>query len=181
MTIDVVMADNDSSLLIPADQTLRSNGGSGSVANVAGDLSGGGAVIPAFSPPSVGGPGSSPTKYVSPRLCGSLSPTSPTTLLPKRVLAADAAPNWRSNLLFGMTSNTAAPVPTILRQNPSFAHEVLGTSKLPRVTPVSPDVISAHPNVISSNDLVGPLAMPPPLLDVHTTLENDTPGTPAFR
>ncbi|CAM6089405.1 unnamed protein product [Calypogeia fissa] len=182
MTLDVVMADGDDScLLIPADQTLRSNGGSGSVANVVGDLSGGGADTPAFSPPSVCGPGSSPTKYVSPRLRGSLSPTSPTTLLPKRVLVADAAPNWRSNLLFGVTSNTAAPVPTISSQNPSFAREVLGTTKLSRDTPVFPDEISAHPNVISSNDLVGPLAMPPPQLDVHTTLENDTPGTPAFR
>ncbi|CAM6085018.1 unnamed protein product [Calypogeia fissa] len=182
MTLDVVMADGDDScLLIPADHTLRLNGGSGSFTNVAGDLSGGGVDSATSLPASGCGPGSSPTKYVSPRLRGSMSPTSPTTLLPKCVLAVDAAPNWRSNLLFGVDSNTVAPVPTISSQNPSLAHEAHGTPQLSRARPVCRDEISVHPNDTSSNHLVGPSAMAPPLRAAHHPLEDETPGTPAFR
>ncbi|CAM6111164.1 unnamed protein product [Calypogeia fissa] len=127
MTIDVEMIDGENAALIHA--ALGVEGASGSSPHVCVD-----SPPSALHFPSPYGSGGSPTKYISPRLRGSVSPLSLDTLPIKRSLAADAAPNWRSNLLFGATPTADATIPAVSSPNLSLLTEVLGSFGPSRVS-----------------------------------------------
>ncbi|CAM6083451.1 unnamed protein product [Calypogeia fissa] len=93
MTPDVIMVDGDDSSSL-AHSALGVDGASSTFSHASEVLSGAALPMPATHSPPLYGPVNSPPKYILPRLRGVVSPTSPTTLLLKRSLAANAAPNW---------------------------------------------------------------------------------------
>ncbi|CAM6113123.1 unnamed protein product [Calypogeia fissa] len=185
MTLDVVMVDGDDSGF-PAQASrspVSEMAASSSVHVPKGIMTSAAQSSAVLSGPIVTpyGPGSSPTKYVSPRLRGSSPQTSPTTLRNTSFGAADAVPCWRSNLLFGETANTVATSSPDLPSHHSPREESSGTLGLVGGSSLLPDDISAVPNVLTSEGLVGPSELRSSLQDLQAPHDSDPPGTPAFR
>ncbi|CAM6089990.1 unnamed protein product [Calypogeia fissa] len=168
MTLDVVMADGDDyGLLKQVSGAARPGNVSAPILHVSEDL------LMSSSPshaPHSGvdfvtpyGLGSSPTKYVSPRLRGSPPLTPPTTLAHSHSLAADTTPTWRSNLLFGGTSNTGATFYSGTTSNLSPRSQVSGSFGLLGDISVSVVEDVVHPNVVPGVGLVGPSGTRSPL------------------
>ncbi|CAM6084504.1 unnamed protein product [Calypogeia fissa] len=159
MTLDVVMADGDDYGLLKQVSGAASPGNvSDPILHVSEDLLMSNSPSHALhsgvsvTPYGLGG---SPTKYVSPRLRGSPSLTSPTMLAHSRSLAADTAPTWRSNLLFGETSNTGATFSSGTTSNPSPRSQVSGTIGLSGDISVIAVEGVVDPNVVPGVGYVG--------------------------